>query len=176
MIEIRNKKIEELCNELKDTVVIITADHGHKKVERVYLNDYQYVWFINKLNIALNYVSIDNEEIEAWQNFYNENGANNKEKLDVPIFIADRIIKKEDWIKIYSEEQFYNEYQILSEFEEKIKYAEKVNDYNAVLDLIKSYYAVYYSNISHEKTMRFRKKLKTVNEKLGTEYHYTDFI
>lgn len=36
----RNKKVEELCNKLEDTVVIVIADHGHIKVENIYLNNY----------------------------------------------------------------------------------------------------------------------------------------
>lgn len=36
----RNQKIEELCKELTDTVVIILADHGHIQVEPIYLADY----------------------------------------------------------------------------------------------------------------------------------------
>ena len=34
------KKVEEFCRELKDTMVIIVADHGHKLVEPIYLDEY----------------------------------------------------------------------------------------------------------------------------------------
>ena len=40
LIKIRSKKTEELCNKLKDTLVIVIADHGHKKVENIFLKDY----------------------------------------------------------------------------------------------------------------------------------------
>lgn len=40
-ITIRNEKIERLCNELQDTIVFITADHGHKKVDSVLLKNYK---------------------------------------------------------------------------------------------------------------------------------------
>lgn len=40
LIKIRNEKIENLCNRLEDTLLIITADHGHKKAEHIFLNDY----------------------------------------------------------------------------------------------------------------------------------------
>lgn len=40
LIQIRNNKIKELCDKLEDTLVIITADHGHKKVNHIFLNDY----------------------------------------------------------------------------------------------------------------------------------------
>ena len=40
LIEERSQKVEKLCEDLKDTLVIIVADHGHKKVDHVYLKDY----------------------------------------------------------------------------------------------------------------------------------------
>lgn len=40
LIEIRNYKVEELCEKLKDSVIIIIADHGHKEVEHIYLKNY----------------------------------------------------------------------------------------------------------------------------------------
>ena len=40
LIKIRNDKIEELCKELTDTLVIVLADHGHIQVEPIYLSDY----------------------------------------------------------------------------------------------------------------------------------------
>ena len=41
MILDAEKYIEEMCKELEDTIVIICADHGHKKIEKVYtLLDY----------------------------------------------------------------------------------------------------------------------------------------
>lgn len=40
LIKIRNNKVEELCNRLEDTLVIVIADHGHLKVDHIYLKDY----------------------------------------------------------------------------------------------------------------------------------------
>lgn len=40
LIKTRNDKVEKLCKELNDSIIIITADHGHKKVEHIYLKDY----------------------------------------------------------------------------------------------------------------------------------------
>lgn len=40
LIETRNIKVEELCNSLRDSIIIIVADHGHKEVEHIYLKDY----------------------------------------------------------------------------------------------------------------------------------------
>lgn len=40
LISTRNKKTEEFCQTLKDTVVIVIADHGHMKSNHIFLNDY----------------------------------------------------------------------------------------------------------------------------------------
>lgn len=40
LIKIRNDKIKQLCEELNGSIIIIVADHGHKKVEHIYLKNY----------------------------------------------------------------------------------------------------------------------------------------
>ncbi len=40
LIEERNTKVAELCQKLEDSFVIIIADHGHIKVDNIFLNDY----------------------------------------------------------------------------------------------------------------------------------------
>lgn len=40
LIEERNKKVEELSNSLEDTLLIVIADHGHIKVDNIYLENY----------------------------------------------------------------------------------------------------------------------------------------
>lgn len=40
IIEDLNKRIENLCSKLKNTLVIVLADHGHKDVKTIYLEDY----------------------------------------------------------------------------------------------------------------------------------------
>ena len=40
LIKTRNDKTEEFCENLKDTLVIIVADHGHIKVDHIFLKDY----------------------------------------------------------------------------------------------------------------------------------------
>ena len=37
LIKIRNDKVEKLCNELQDAIIIVVADHGHKEVEPIFL-------------------------------------------------------------------------------------------------------------------------------------------
>lgn len=142
----------------------------------IYCNGYQYIWFIHKLNNALVYVEIEESEIGTWLDYYNEHGAKNENKLDTPIFIADRIVKKDNKIKVYSKQMFYNNYQKLSEFKEKVRFSEQIGDYESALEAIRLYYREYYSKIAHKDTMWFRRKLKIVNKELGTNYNYTDFI
>lgn len=142
----------------------------------IYCNSYQYIWFIHKLNNALVYVEIEESEIGTWLDYYNEHGAKNENKLDTPIFIADRIVKQDNKIKVYSKQMFYNNYQKLSEFKEKVRFSEQIGDYESTLEAIRLYYQEYYSKIAHKDTMWFRRKLKIVNKELGTNYNYTDFI
>lgn len=40
LIVTRNKKVQELCNKLEETLIIVIADHGHIKVDHIYLNNY----------------------------------------------------------------------------------------------------------------------------------------
>lgn len=40
LIKELNEKIEHLCSNLKDTLVFITADHGHTDIENILLSDY----------------------------------------------------------------------------------------------------------------------------------------
>lgn len=40
LIKSRNDKIEALCNKLKDTIIFVVADHGHIKVDNIFLNNY----------------------------------------------------------------------------------------------------------------------------------------
>lgn len=40
LIKTRNKKVEYLCKELKDTIVFVIADHGHIKVDNIFLKNY----------------------------------------------------------------------------------------------------------------------------------------
>ena len=40
LIKERNTKVEKLCSELEDSLIIIIADHGHIKVDPIFLKDY----------------------------------------------------------------------------------------------------------------------------------------
>lgn len=40
LIKERSNKVEKLCNELENSIIFVIADHGHKKVEHIFLKDY----------------------------------------------------------------------------------------------------------------------------------------
>ena len=40
LIKERNDKVEEFSSRIKNTMLIIVADHGHKNIENIHLNDY----------------------------------------------------------------------------------------------------------------------------------------
>lgn len=39
-IKERNDKVEKLCEELEDSIVIVVADHGHINIENIFIEDY----------------------------------------------------------------------------------------------------------------------------------------
>ncbi len=73
LIEERNKKTEELCQKLEDSLVIVIADHGHIKVDNIFLNDYPEL-----LNMLERTTSIEQRAVsfkvkkEYQQDFVNE--------------------------------------------------------------------------------------------------------
>lgn len=40
LIKTRSNKIEKLCEKLNDSIIIVIADHGHKKADHIFLKDY----------------------------------------------------------------------------------------------------------------------------------------
>ena len=40
LIKMRNNKVEALCNELEDTIIFVIADHGHIKIDNIFLKNY----------------------------------------------------------------------------------------------------------------------------------------
>ena len=53
LMEERSQKVEKLCEELEDTLVIIIADHGHKKVEHDYLRNYPEITSMLERNTSI---------------------------------------------------------------------------------------------------------------------------
>ena len=99
----------------------------------IYLNDYQYIWFTNKIKNIEHNIPVDSELIDDWINFYELNGAKNKSELNR--LLADRITKKENEYKILSEESF-NVRQTIYEIDEIGRIYEREKDYEFAI----SYY------------------------------------
>lgn len=52
-MELINHQIESFCNQLHDTLVIVTADHGHVDVDMIYLCDYPQIQNLLKRDISI---------------------------------------------------------------------------------------------------------------------------
>ena len=53
LIQERNDKIEALSKELDNTILFVIADHGHKKINNVYLEDYEDLFSLLKTTTSL---------------------------------------------------------------------------------------------------------------------------
>ncbi len=49
----RNEKLEKMCENLKDTIVFVIADHGHIKVDNIFLKDYPEIYDCLKMNTSI---------------------------------------------------------------------------------------------------------------------------
>ncbi len=72
----------------------------------IWLNDYQYTWFTNKIRLLKKHIDIDEEQVQSWLDFYDLNGAKNKDKLNHPTVLADRMTLYNKKIYVKSEEAF----------------------------------------------------------------------
>lgn len=106
----------------------------------IYCNRHNYLWFRNKLRKYSEKGYITNEEIVELTDYYKNHGCNNEDQSNIPVPIADRIIKKRGEIIIDSEQR-YNRRQKAYEFEEEgreLKRQGKIQDfiklYNHMID------------------------------------------
>lgn len=85
MIRYRNIMTEKLCNNLKDTVVFIIADHGHINVENIFLKDYPDIvdCLIRNTSIETRAVNffVKDEKKEEFVNLFNKYFGNDFELL-----------------------------------------------------------------------------------------------
>ncbi len=70
LIEERNQKTEELVNKLKDTLVIILADHGHIKVDNIFLKDYPKILQMQERTISLEQRTISFKIKEKYKDIF----------------------------------------------------------------------------------------------------------
>lgn len=75
----------------------------------IWLNDYHYDYFIFNLKNLEKQVCIDKEDISDYMDYYDNHGALNHYKSDMPTFLADKMkILSRDTLGIYTEENFEN--------------------------------------------------------------------
>ena len=73
----------------------------------IWLNDYHYDFFYFNLKNLEKQVCIDEEDILAYRDYYNNHGALNKHKSDMPTVLADKMkMLSRDTLGIYTEENF----------------------------------------------------------------------
>ena len=63
----RNKRVSELCNRLEDSLVIVVADHGHIKVDNLFLDDYPEIKELMVRNTSLDQRAISFKVKEGYQ-------------------------------------------------------------------------------------------------------------
>ena len=71
-IVLRNEKIEKMCEELTDTVVIILADHGHIQVDNIYLKDYPDVYNLLERTTSIEQRAVSFKIIEGKHDLFVE--------------------------------------------------------------------------------------------------------
>lgn len=103
---------------------------------KIYLNNYQFTWFLEKVRQIIDKTFITEYEMQEWIDYYQSHGALYEKKLNK--FLADRFVKKEDKIIIISEEE-YDHCQEYHAFMESGRIYERIGNYDLAIKL--------YSNI-----------------------------
>lgn len=71
---------------------------------KIYLNEYQFIWFTDRMRRLIEKTSVDEYEVQKWFDYYQYHGALAEKKLNR--FLADRFIRKDDVIIVISEDEF----------------------------------------------------------------------
>ena len=71
---------------------------------KIYLNNYQFIWFSEKLRQIIKKENIDEYQIQEWIDYYESHGALNKNKANK--FLADKFKNKSGKIIVISDESF----------------------------------------------------------------------
>ena len=134
----------------------------------IWLNNYQYTWFTNKIRLLEEHVDVDEEQVQSWLNFYDLNGAKNKHKINNPTVLADRMKLKDNKIFVQSEEAF-DLTQKIYYFEETGRILENKGNYElAILH--------YRKKIKFYPIFNFYKRICICLEKLEDYEHELDCI
>ena len=134
----------------------------------IWLNNYQFTYFTNKIRSLIIYMDIDESQVQSWLDFYDLNGANNKDKRNYPTVLAERMRLEDDKIYVQSEEAF--------ELSQKIKYFEETG---RILESTKKYDLAinfYQEKIDYYPLFSFYKQICLCFEKLEDYENELDFI
>ena len=137
----------------------------------VYLNNHQYIWFTNNLRKLSNHIQLDESEVNRWIEYYNMNGAMNKDKIHKPVVNADRMTTKGLVLKIFTEEHFDIK-QTRYELRETCRMLESIGNYQREFDVIKEYYNVYPECRMNKRW--YNDKLSKINGQLNSSYTLDD--
>lgn len=137
----------------------------------VYLNNYQYVWFTNKLRKISEHIQIDESQVNEWVEYYNMNGAKNEDKIHTPVVNADRMTTKGDTLKIFTKKQFDIK-QTRYELRETCRMLESIGNYQREFDVIKEYYNAYPECRMNKRW--YNDKLNKINGQLNSSYTFDD--
>lgn len=102
----------------------------------IYLNSYQHTWFVHKIKQLRDHISVNEEEIASLLEYYEEHGAKMQENVNIPIALADRIVKIRNKIKLKSIESYDMSQEIYS-IEETGRILEKEENYEMAIAFYK---------------------------------------
>lgn len=111
----RNEKVAKMCNSLSDTVIFIVADHGHIKVDNIFLKDYPEIIDCLKKNTSIEQRAV---------NFFIKD--DKKEKFCT-------LFNKEfgEYFDLYSKEEIINSH-LFGDGNENKTFREALGDYLAI--------------------------------------------
>ena len=95
----------------------------------IYANEYQTLWFENKLRI------LNEHDVDDYIDYFNEHSLKNKNLANTPVPIADRIRKSRGKVFVESEEK-YNKIQTQYAYEEKCSQLNRERKYHEYVDLL----------------------------------------
>ena len=123
------RKLTELYDTIKDYNANLV---NIKKLfqSKIYLNDYQFIWFSEKLRLLQEKTNVDDETIEKWFDDYQINGAINKYKLNK--YLGDKFINENNSISILTDDEF-DYTQELNALKEKGLIYERVENYELAI-------------------------------------------
>ncbi len=122
LIREANYRIEKLANELEDTIIFVVADHGHKNVEHIFLDNYPDIVDCLKMNTSL--------EPRATNFFIKD------DKKEEFAYLFNKYFS--EWFDLYSMDDVINS-KLFGDGEENSVYRDALGDYLAIAKSNKSF-------------------------------------